>query len=79
MSGICRSQLGKLLVAGSVRAFYARAKLAKGAKKRLVWDNVGQKKKTRYGSLEGRFFARTAHDLFPIPLHTALFRNAPSA
>ena len=50
-SGICRSELGKLLVVGSVRAFYARAKLAKEAKKRQVWDTVGQRNETRYGSL----------------------------
>jgi len=43
-SGICRSELGKLLVADRARAFYARTKLAKEAKKRQVWDTVGQKK-----------------------------------
>ena len=35
-----------------MRAFYVRAKLAKEAKKRQVWDTVGQRKETRYGSLE---------------------------
>src|SRR5258707_9036886 len=32
-SGICRSELGKLLVVGSVRAFYARAKWPKRPKR----------------------------------------------
>jgi hypothetical protein len=54
--GICRSELGKLLVVGSVRAFYARAKLVKEAKKRQVWDMVGHRKETRYGSLEMSLF-----------------------
>src|SRR5437773_9486876 len=54
--GFARSELGKLLVVGSVRAFYARAKLAKEAKKRQVWDTVGQRKETRYGSLEMSLF-----------------------
>ena len=47
------SELGKLLVVGSVRAFYARAK---EAKKRQVWDIVGHRKETRYGSLEMSLF-----------------------
>jgi len=55
-SGTCPSELGKLLVVGSVRAFYARTKLAKEAKKRQVWDIVGHRKETRYGSLEMSLF-----------------------
>jgi hypothetical protein len=32
--------LGKLLVVGRVKAFYARTKLAKEAKERQAWDTL---------------------------------------
>jgi hypothetical protein len=44
--GDCRSELGKLLVAGFVKAFYARAKLAKEAKRDRSGTTVLQRKET---------------------------------
>ena len=41
--GFAESELGKFLVVGSVKDFYARAKLAKEAEKRQSWTTVGSK------------------------------------
>jgi hypothetical protein len=68
-SGIRRSGLGKLLVAGSVKAVYARAKLAKAATKRQVWDQDRSKEGNSMQVLRNAAFLRvTAHDHSPIPL-----------